>query len=333
MAEAAALLEIRNLRVEYVAARGLLSGRRKAVRILDEFNLQVRAGETLAIVGESGCGKTTLANCIARFIPAAGGEVLFDGKDVLGLTGAAMKAYRRDMQMVFQNPFSSLNPRMQVDAIVGEPLSTHTVLDRVARREKAAELLAETGLDERYLDRYPHELSGGQAQRVALARALALNPRLLLLDEPTSALDVSVQAQILNLLQRLQSDHRLTYMVISHSLGVVQHISDRIAVLYLGELVEIGPRAAVFGAPQHPYTRALFAATPVPDPRRRKSYVALDGAVPSAADPPLGCRFHTRCPHVMPVCHVEKPEMRQLGGGHAAACHLLGSPQQDNKGE
>lgn len=332
MAEAAALLDVRDLCVEYAASGGFFGRRRKPVRIMDGFNLQIREGETLAIVGESGCGKTTLANCIARFIPAAGGEVLFDGKDVLTLTGAGLRAYRRDMQIVFQNPFSSLNPRMRVSAIVGEPLKTHTALDSSARRARAQELLAETGLEGSYIDRYPHELSGGQAQRVALARALALNPRLLLLDEPTSALDVSVQAQILNLLQRLQSDYKLTYMVISHSLGVVQHISDRIAVLYLGEMVELGPRHSVFASPSHPYTRALFAATPVPDPRRRRSYVALDGAVPSAADPPEGCRFHTRCPHVMPVCRVQRPEMRQVDTEHIAACHLHGSSQQFNNG-
>lgn len=317
------LLDIRGLRVEYGGTRKLF-GRSSPLRILDDFNLQLRRGETLAIVGESGCGKTTLANCIARFIPAAGGEVLFDGVDVLSLTGAGLKAYRRDMQMVFQNPHSSLNPRMRVSAIVGEPLETHTTLEAAERRARTRELLAETGLEESFIDRHPHELSGGQAQRVALARALALNPRLLLLDEPTSALDVSVQAQILNLLQRLQADHQLTYMVISHSLGVVQHISDRIGVLYLGELVELGPRGSVVTAPGHPYTQALFAATPVPDPRRRRSYVSLGGAVPSASAPPSGCRFHTRCPHVMERCRMERPVMREVAPGHVAACHLIG---------
>lgn len=326
------LLNIKDLCVEYAAARGLFSRQRAPIRILDKFNLSIRKGETLALVGESGCGKTTLANCIARFIPAANGQVLFGGKDVLGLQGAELKAYRRDMQMVFQNPLSSLNPRLQVSAILGEPLQTHTDLDRKARLAKSGELLAETGLQEAFLDRHPHELSGGQAQRVALARALALNPRLLLLDEPTSALDVSVQAQILNLLQRLQADHQLTYMVISHSLGVVQHISDRIAVLYLGEVVELAPRRSVFAAPRHPYTQALFAATPVPDPRQRRKYAALQGAVPSAANPPAGCRFHTRCPHVMPMCRVQAPQMRQVDDGHFAACHLLEGPQQQSRG-
>lgn len=332
MADAEILLETKGLRVEYAVSRRLFGRGRRPIRVLDNFNLQVRRGETLAIVGESGCGKTTLANCIARFVPAAAGQVLFDGKDVLGLRGAELKAYRRDMQMVFQNPLSSLNPRMQVGAILDEPLQTHTDLDRGARIDRCKALLAETGLPESFLDRHPHELSGGQAQRVALARALALNPRLLLLDEPTSALDVSVQAQILNLLQRLQAEHRLTYMVISHSLGVVQHISDRIAVLYPGELVELAPRRSVFSTPRHPYTQALLAATPVPDPRRRRTYVALQGAVPSAISPPSGCRFHTRCPYVMPVCKVQAPRLYQVDDGHFAACHLLDGSREESGG-
>jgi oligopeptide/dipeptide ABC transporter ATP-binding protein len=326
MPDGGILLETRNLCVEYSGGHGFLGRRSKPVRVLDSFNLQVRAGETLAIVGESGCGKTTLANCIARFIPASSGQVLFDGEDVLRLHGADLKAYRRNMQMVFQNPLSSLNPRMQVNAILAEPLKTHTNLDRAARTARAQGLLAETGLSEVFMERHPHELSGGQAQRVALARALALNPRLLLLDEPTSALDVSVQAQILNLLQRLQADYQLTYLVISHSLGVVQHISDRIAVLYLGEMVEIAPRRSIFAAPRHPYTQALFASTPVPDPRQRRKYAALQGTVPSPSDPPTGCRFHTRCPHVMPVCREKRPRMHQSDEGHFAACHLLDGP-------
>jgi oligopeptide transport system ATP-binding protein len=332
MPDTEVLMETKDLCVEYAASRGFFSPNRKPIRILDNFNLQIHKGETLAVVGESGCGKTTLANCIARFIPARSGQVLFDGENVLDLQGAKLRAYRRNMQMVFQNPFSSLNPRMQVGAILGEPLKTHTDLDRAARTSRSQALLAETGLQEAFLERYPHELSGGQAQRVALARALALNPQLLLLDEPTSALDVSVQAQILNLLQRLQANHQLTYMVISHSLGVVQHISDRIAVLYLGEMVELGPRRSVFAAPRHPYTQALFAATPVPDPRQRRTYAALQGAVPSAAEPPSGCRFHTRCRHVMPICRVEAPQMRQVDDGHFAACHLLDGSENHNQG-
>jgi oligopeptide transport system ATP-binding protein len=323
MTGADALLEIEGLCVEYAPTRGILARRRKSVRVLDGFDLRVDRGETLAIVGESGCGKTTLANSIARFVPAAGGQVRFEGKNVLDFGEVEMRAYRRDMQLVFQNPFSSLDPRMRVAGIVAEPLVTHTALDRAARAARVAALLTETGLPADYMDRHPHELSGGQAQRVALARALALNPKLLLLDEPTSSLDVSVQAQILNLLRRLQEHHRLTYMVISHSLGVVQHISDRVAILYLGEIVELGPRASVFAEPGHPYTQALLAATPVPDPRRRRQYVALPGVVPGPANPPAGCRFHTRCPRAMAVCRETNPSPQQLGENHWAACHLL----------
>ena len=260
------LLDVRNLRVEYNTSRGLFAESRPALRVLDNFDLEVPKGETLGVVGESGCGKTSLAQTIARFVPACGGEIMFEGKNVLEFDEVSMRKYRKDMQLVFQNPMSSLNPRMKVRTIVGEPLVTHTNLDRTARVARVSKLLEETGLQSDYMDRYPNELSGGQAQRVVLARALALNPKLLLLDEPTSALDVSVQAQILNLLKKLQNDHNLTYMIISHSLTVVEHISDRIAVLYLGEIVEQGPCRSVFDKPSHPYTQALFSSTPIPDP-------------------------------------------------------------------
>ena len=321
--DAEVLLDIRNLSVEYASSRGMFGRRRKRVRILHDFNLQVRKGETLGIVGESGCGKTTLAHSIARFIPSARGEVRFEGRNTFEFDAAAMRGYRQEMQMVYQNPFSSLNPHMRVGSIVAEPLVTHTTLDREARTVRVEALLNETGLRAEHMHRHPHELSGGQAQRVALARALALNPKLLLLDEPTSALDVSVQAQILNLLLRLQEEHDLTYILISHSLAVVQHISDRIAVLYLGEIVEEAPRARIFAAPRHPYTQALFSSTPVADPDRRQQRVNLTGTVPSPANPPSGCRFHTRCPRVMEVCRREKPAVRNMGDRHWAACHLL----------
>lgn len=317
------LLDIRDLNVEYASSRGMFGRRRKRVRVLHDFNLQIRRGETLGIVGESGCGKTTLAHSIARFIPSLRGEVRFEGRNTFEFDAAAMREYRQEMQMVYQNPLSSLNPHMRVAAIVAEPLVTHTDLDREARTARVEALLKETGLQAEHMHRHPHELSGGQAQRVALARALALNPKLLLLDEPTSALDVSVQAQILNLLLRLQQEHALTYIVISHSLAVVQHISDRIAVLYLGEIVEEAPRAGIFAAPRHPYTQALFSSTPVADPDRRQQRVNLTGSVPSPANPPSGCRFHTRCPHVMEVCRRVKPAVRTVDDGHRAACHLL----------
>ena len=317
-----ALFEVTGLCVDYVAAAGFFGRRRRRVRILEGFDLRIHRGETLGVVGESGCGKTTLAHSLARFVRPARGEVRFEGRDVLAMDAAAMRGYRRHMQLVFQNPFSSLNPRLRVRSIVAEPLLTHTGLKRERLDARVEALLRETGLDRDHMARFPHELSGGQAQRVALARAIALNPKMLLLDEPTSALDVSVQAQILNLLLKLKREHDLTYMIISHSLGVVQQVSDRIAVLYLGEIVEQGERERVFSAPGHPYTQALFSSTPVPDPDRRRQRITLRGSVPSPANPPPGCRFHTRCPHAMAVCATRKPPRHRLAEDHWAACHL-----------
>ena len=317
-----ALFEVRSLSVDYVTSRGFLGRPRQLLRVLDGFDLRIRRGETLGVVGESGCGKTTLAHSLARFIRPAGGEVRFEGRDILSMDAAAMRDYRRHVQLVFQNPFSSLNPRMRVRSIVAEPLVTHLDLDREALDARVEALLRETGLGRDHTSRYPHELSGGQAQRVALARAIALKPKMLLLDEPTSALDVSVQAQILNLLLQLKREHDLTYMIISHSLGVIQQVSDRIAVLYLGEIVEQGTRERVFGAPGHPYTRALLSSTPVPDPAHQRRRISLHGSVPNPANPPPGCRFHTRCPQVMAVCRTRKPPPHRLGEDHWAACHL-----------
>ena len=321
-AESEALFEVRNLDVEYVASRGLLGRPRKRIRVLDAFTLRIHKGETLGVVGESGCGKTTLAHSLARFLRPAGGEVRFEGRDILSMDAAEMRDYRRHVQLVFQNPFASLNPRMRVRSIVAEPLVTHLDLNRGALDARVGALLRETGLERDHMDRYPHELSGGQAQRVALARAIALRPKMLLLDEPTSALDVSVQAQILNLLLELKREHDLTYMIISHSLGVIRQVSDRIAVLYLGEIVEQGTRERVFGAPGHPYTQALLSSTPAPDPERRRRRISLRGSVPSPANPPPGCRFHTRCPQAMPVCRTRTPPRHRLAEGHWAACHL-----------
>jgi oligopeptide/dipeptide ABC transporter ATP-binding protein len=320
------LLRVKDLGVEYTSGRSIFRTRRKPVRIFERLNLDVARGETLAVVGESGCGKTTLANTVAAFLPARSGQILFEGRNVLALDAAKLRSYRRQTQMVFQNPFSSLDPRMRVSAIVAEPIRTHTDLGRKSRESRVEELLLETGLSRDLAERYPHELSGGQAQRVALARAIALNPKLLLIDEPTSALDVSVQAHILNLLRKLQQDHGLTYILITHNIQVVQHVSDRVVVLYLGEIVEEGPRLSVFSNPSHPYTQALFAATPIPDPSRRRHFVALKGSVPSSANPPAGCRFHTRCPHAMAVCREQAPPRIEVDRGHWAACHLLRGP-------
>ena len=317
------LVDIRDLTMDYVSRGGLFGRNKRRVRVLEGLDLEILRGETLGIVGESGCGKTTLANSLLRFVSPTSGQVLFEGRDIVTLDRTSLRQLRREVQMVFQNPFSSLDPRMNVTAIVAEPLVTHTDLRGKELNERVEELLLEVGLSADFMRRHPHEMSGGQAQRVALARAVALNPKFLILDEPTSALDVSVQAQIVNLLVKLQKDHGLTYMFITHALGVVQHVSDRIAVLYLGEIVEIGPKDQISRAPQHPYTQALFASTPVPDPDSGRERIILEGQVPSLIEPPAGCRFHTRCPHVMEVCRTERPPMRAVEDGHEAACHLL----------
>lgn len=317
------LVDIKDLTVDYLSTHGLLGQRRHVLRILENFNLQIFKGETLGVVGESGCGKTTLANSVARFLRPTSGQVLFEGQDILAMDKTTLRHQRREIQMVFQNPFNSLNPRMNVLNLVGEPLVTHMQLRGNALKERVEELLMEVALGVEHIKRHPHELSGGQAQRVALARALALNPKLLLLDEPTSALDVSVQAQIVNLLEALQDKHNLTYMFISHSLGVVQHISDRIAVLYLSEIVELGPRKEILESPRHPYTQALFSSMPIPDPDSDRQRIFLEGIIPSPSNPPAGCRFHTRCPSVMDVCRKEKPVAHSVKDGHWATCHLL----------
>jgi oligopeptide transport system ATP-binding protein len=285
-------------------------------------NLAVKRQETLGVVGESGCGKTTLGRCILRLIEPTGGKVLFEGANILTLGPTEMRQRRRDMQMVYQNPFSSLDPRFNVLRLVSEPLRTHTDLRGEALAARVMDLLERVGLERGHLYRYPHEFSGGQCQRIAVARALALNPKLLVLDEPTSALDVSVQAQILNLLQELQREFSLTYLFISHDLSVVQHISDRIAVMYLGKVVELSTSEAIFGGALHPYTEALLSSTPVPDPDTRRKRIILEGGVPSPISPPPGCRFHPRCPKVMPLCSQEEPELVDIGDGHLVACHL-----------
>ena len=317
------LIEINDLTQDYVSRGGLFGRNQTAVRVLDQFNLTIYEGETLGIVGESGCGKSTLANTLLRLIPATGGAIQYGGDNILHLDADKLRDLRQHFQMVFQNPFTSLNPRMTVLDIVAEPLRTHRRLNSAELRARVSELVIECGLSNDHLVRYPHELSGGQAQRVAVARALALNPKFLILDEPTSALDVSVQAQIINLLVKLQQAHGLTYLFISHDLGVVQHIADRIAVMYLGELIELGSSESVFANPQHPYTQALLSATPTPSPNAKRDRIVLQGNVPSIAVPPAGCRFHTRCPHVFDRCREQAPS--QMSHEHGwATCHLLG---------
>ena len=320
------LVEVRGLTKYFAQRRGLFGLRAQPVRAVDGVSLKVQRRETLGVVGESGCGKTTLGRCILRLIEPTSGEVLFEGINILTLGSTEMRRQWRNMQMVFQNPFSSLNPRLNVLRLVSEPLRTHTDLRGDALSGRVVELLERVGLKREHLFRYPHEFSGGQCQRIAVARALALNPKLLVLDEPTSAVDVSVQAQILNLLQELQREYNLTYLFISHNLSVVQHISDRIAVMYLGKVVELSTSETIFGGALHPYTEALLSSTPIPDPDVKKKRIILEGGVPSPINPPSGCRFHPRCSKVMPLCSKAEPVLIDVGNGHLVACHKYVGP-------
>ncbi len=316
------LLEVRGLKRYFEQQSGWLMRRRRVVHAVDGVDLTIWPGEVLGLVGESGCGKTTLGRCVLRLIEPTAGEITFAGRDLLHLDPAALRQARREMQIVFQDPISSLDPRFAVEESITEPLRTHTNMSRAERNEQALTLLREVGLDRQHMGRYPHELSGGQCQRVALARALVLHPRLLVLDEPTSALDVSVQAQIISLLMELKDRYDLTYLFITHDLGVVRYISDHIAVMYLGKIMELGPTREVFEEPLHPYTKALLASVPIPEPRAREWDFILQGNVPSPVNPPSGCRFHTRCPMAQAVCREQEPQLRQVAPDRWVACHL-----------
>ncbi len=317
----AKLLQVVGLEKHYPIQRGIWQRRVGTVRAVDGVSFELEQGETLGLVGESGCGKTTLARTIVRLTTPTAGHVLFDGMDVHGLEGQPLRKLRSKMQMIFQDPYSSLDPRMKIGASIGEPLAEHTSSSRTERQERIRELMEIVGLDPSFSDRYPHEFSGGQRQRVGIARALALNPNLIVCDEPISALDVSIQAQIVNLLRDIQKRFGLSYLFISHDLGMVRHLCDRVAVMYLGKIAEIGSGQDLFGKPQHPYTKALLASRPRPNQERARQ--VLGGEIPSPAAPPEGCAFHTRCPDVEPQCRSEAPELRAVGENHQAACHLV----------
>ena len=320
------LLEVRGLKKHFPIRRGVFSRVSGYVRAVDGVDLTLEPGETLGLVGESGSGKTTTGRCILRLIEPTSGTVGFDGVNLLELSSAEMRKMRRRIQVIFQDPYSSLNPRMKVGSIVGEPLAIHRIARGSEREHKVADLLRKVGLDPQVMKRYPHEFSGGQRQRIGIARALALNPKLIICDEPVSALDVSVQAQVINLLMDLQDEFSLTYLFIAHDLSVVEHISDRVAVMYLGKIVEVADSDALYRDPKHPYTKALLSAVPVPDPTAAPSRIALKGELPSPAAPPPGCAFHPRCPVAVEICSRVEPRLLDTGGGHLAACHLA-SPQ------
>ena len=318
------LLEIRDLKKHFPVAEGLFSRHKDAVKAVDGVSLTVEEGETLGIVGESGCGKSTLGRTILRLIEPTSGEIFFQGKNLLGLSQRELRDTRRQMQIIFQDPYASLNPRMRVGDIVGEGLEIHKLARGKAKRERVMELLHQVGLREDHYSRYPHEFSGGQRQRIGIARALAVNPRFIVADEPVSSLDVSIQAQIINLLQELQEKMHLTYFFISHDLRVVEHISHRVAIMYLGKIVEIAKSETIYQDAKHPYTRALLSAVPLPDTSRKKERTVLEGDVPSPVHPPPGCSFHPRCAYRESICDKMEPSLDFDAQGHGVACHVFG---------
>ncbi|MFN4016145.1 MAG: ABC transporter ATP-binding protein [Reyranella sp.] len=316
------VIEVKDLKKHFPVKKGLLRRTVGQVYAVDGVTFTVRAGETLGLVGESGCGKTTAGRAAMRLVEPTSGSIKVEGKEIIGLSKTELRPYRRQMQIIFQDPFSSLNPRMTAGDIVGEPLLVHGVANAKERQEQVSALFARVGLRPAQMSNYPHQFSGGQRQRIGIARALALGPKLIVGDEPVSALDVSIQAQVINLLMELQAERRLSYLFISHNLAVVEHISHQIAVMYLGRIVEYADTRSIFTNAQHPYTEALLAAVPVPDPAIKRKKIVLQGDVPSPVKPPSGCHFHTRCPYAVERCKVDVPSLREIAPGHHVSCHL-----------
>ena len=317
------LLEVRNLRKCFPIQKDLFGRVQKELVAVDDVSFTLRAGETLGIVGESGCGKTTMGRAILKLHQPSGGQILFDGKDITNYSNAQMRPLRTEMQIIFQDPYSSLPPRATVGDILSEPVRVHKIVPEREVKDYVMDLMEKCGLRDYYYERYPHEFSGGQRQRICIARALSVNPKLVVCDEPVSALDVSIQAQIINLLKDLQRSMNLTYLFISHDLSVVKFISDKVGVMYLGAMMEFGDKKDIFDHPLHPYTQALFSAIPNPNPDVKMNRIVLKGDIPSPANPPSGCRFHTRCPYATERCRTEVPAYREYGKGHFAACHLV----------
>jgi oligopeptide transport system ATP-binding protein len=316
------LLEVKHLKKHFPIKGGVFSKTIGYVYAVDDINFTLGKGETLGLVGESGCGKSTTGRTILRLIEPTDGMISFEGQDITHLDKSAMRALRREMQIIFQDPYASLNPRMTVGSIIGEPLEIHKIAKGSEKEERVASLLQKVGLRAEDMRKYPHEFSGGQRQRIGIARALALNPKLIVCDEPVSALDVSIQAQVINLLEDLQAEFGLSYLFIAHNLNVVEHISNRVAVMYLGQIVELASDEELYKNPQHPYTEALLSAVPIPDPTVKKKRIILEGDVPSPINPPKGCHFHTRCMYKDKICEEVEPEFKDIGGGHWVACHF-----------